>query len=46
MAPVANDMVAQIVLAEFLTVEGCSANAKANVVAYMAKEEGRKAMVP
>lgn len=44
MAPVANDMVAQTVLVEFLTVEGSSANAKASVVAYMAKEEGRKAV--
>lgn len=45
MAPVANNIVAQSVLLVFLTVEGSNANAKARVVAYMAKEEGKKAVV-
>lgn len=45
MAPVANNMVAQSVLLVFLTVEGSNANAKASVVAYMAKEEGKKAVI-
>lgn len=45
MAPVANNMVAESVLFVFLTVEGSNANEKASAVAYMAKEEGKKAVV-
>jgi hypothetical protein len=44
-APVANSSVAKSVLSLFFILDGSKANAYANVVVYIAKEDGRKAKI-